>query len=154
MCVYYIYRMYVYMTDGYYYFVVDYRGMLGWTHIAVNYIGPNSGEGVRMLVDGAEVASDTTRYGGSYLGGNGRISVGRYWTNRNKDYTSVIVDELIFFNRYLTSEEIKDIYQDWCWKKYNDLSTDFPRTILYIEIEKNKTFKRKKWNRFNSIYLS
>ena len=75
-----------------------------------NYIGPNNGKGIRMFVDGAQVASDTTKQGGPYPVGDGRIVVGRFYVDRDQDYTSVQVDELIYFNASLTSDDVQSIY--------------------------------------------
>ena len=73
----------------------------------LNYIGPNDGEGIRIYVNGVQVASDNMKIAVAYQSGDGRIVVGRYYTDSNRLYTSVEVDELIFFNRSLTLEEIK-----------------------------------------------
>ena len=32
-----------------------------WTHIVLNYIGPNNGEGINIYCNGTEVDSDTTK---------------------------------------------------------------------------------------------
>ena len=58
----------------------------------------------------AEEASDTTKEGGSYSDGDGSIVVGRYYTDRDRDYASVQVDELIYFDAALTSAEVQSIY--------------------------------------------
>ena len=72
----------------------------------MNFIGPNDGEGFRVFYDGAEVPSDTTKYSRSSSHGDGRIVVGRRGTHRDRDYSSAMVDELIFFNQTLTEAEI------------------------------------------------
>ena len=61
-----------------------------------------------MYINGTEEDSDTTKNAWSLPGGDGRIVVGRRFTDRDhaKDYASVMVDELIIFNRHLTSAEI------------------------------------------------
>ena len=84
----------------------------------MNYMGPNHGQGIGMFIDGAEVASDTIKETGSTpapLQLDGRIVVGRRYTNRDKDYASVQVDELIYFNQALTDEEIRSIYNSTKW---------------------------------------
>ena len=111
-------------------FVAFYYKSNGWTHLVLNYIGPNDGAGIKMYINGAEVArdttkdthprpagteeeSDTTKYGGSYSAGDGRIVVGRYYTNQDRYYASVQVDELLFFNQTLTAAEIEALSMDW-----------------------------------------
>ena len=78
----------------------------GWTHIVLNYIGPNNGEGIRIYYDGTEVASDTEKTEWVYPAADGRIVVGRSYTNTDDLYGSVQVDKLLFFNHSLTPEEI------------------------------------------------
>ena len=74
----------------------------------MNYIGPNDGEGIRFYYNGAEVASVTTKSSVSYSPGDGRIVVGRCYTDQ--DYASVQFDELIFFNAALTDADVQSIY--------------------------------------------
>ena len=81
-----------------------------WIHVVGNYIGPYDGQGTRMFIDGTEVDSDTDKHGGPYPTGDGRIVVGRFHTNIDGWYHSVYVDELFFFNRSLSTEEIVQIY--------------------------------------------
>ena len=80
----------------------------GWTHIVLNYIGPNdeSDEAVTMFFNGTEEDSDTTKDGLPYSPGDGRIVLGRLYTDSDNGYSSVQVDELTFFNRTLTLDEI------------------------------------------------
>ena len=73
-------------------------------------MGPNSGEGLRIYYNGAEVGSDTDKSPGSNSAEGGRIVVGRRWVNLDQEYASVQVDELIFFNRALTNVELESIY--------------------------------------------
>ena len=82
----------------------------GWTHIVLNYIGPNNGEGIRIFKDGTEVDSDTTKATLSLTTGDGRIVVGRRYTNYDNYYASVAVDELIYFNALLTGFDVQLIY--------------------------------------------
>ena len=56
------------------------------------------------------MASDTTKSGGSRSAGDGRIVVGKRYTDKDQDYASVQVDELIYFNASLISDEVQSIY--------------------------------------------
>ena len=82
----------------------------GWTHVVLNYIGPNDGEGIRGYVNGVEVASDTTKTNASHSAGDGRIVVGRFKTDTDLSYASVHVDELIYFEASLTNDDVQSIY--------------------------------------------
>ena len=42
--------------------------------------------------------------------GGGRIVVGRWYPDQDQNYTSVQVDELIYFNASLTSDDVQSIY--------------------------------------------
>ena len=56
------------------------------------------------------MTSDTTKRGASYSPGDGRIVVGRYYTNYDGNYASVHVDELIYFDAALTNDDVQSIY--------------------------------------------
>ena len=60
-------------------------------------------------MDKREVASDTTKSGGTWLSGDGRVAVGRWKAYYDNWYGNVDVDEVLFFNQKLTVEEIQDI---------------------------------------------
>ena len=83
---------------------------VGWTHIVMNYIGPSDGEGIRIFDNGTEVANVATKVAGSDHPGDGRIVVGRIYTDRGLLYASVQVDELTFFNKALSTTEIAATY--------------------------------------------
>ena len=57
--------------------------------------------------NGAEVASDTDNGGGPYSTADGRIVVGRYYTEEDGYYASVQVDKLVFFNSSLKTADIE-----------------------------------------------
>ena len=82
----------------------------GWTHVLLNYIGPNNTDGIRVYYNGAEVANDTEKNVSPSSAGDGRIVLGRRYTDKDKDYASVQVDELIFFNQALTNDQVELIY--------------------------------------------
>ena len=80
-----------------------------WTHMVVNYIGPNDGEGIMTYYNGREVECDTTKTARNVSAGDGRIVIGRRWTDKTGNYASVKVDELFFFNQTLTMDEIRSL---------------------------------------------
>ena len=79
----------------------------GWTHVVLNYIGLEDGQGIWIYYDGVQTGSDTTRNPNSYETGDGRIVIGRLYTEWDTNYASVQLDELIFFNTKLTDSEIR-----------------------------------------------
>ena len=78
----------------------------------INYIGQDGeGDDASMIFfNGTQVASETTKPSQSCPTGDGRIVVGRSYTNRDERYASVEVDELIFFNVALTGSDVQSIY--------------------------------------------
>ena len=81
----------------------------GWTHIVLNYRGQDI-EGIIVYYDGTAVVSGTTKTGGPFSAGDGRIVVGRLLTHEDEYYATVQMDELNFFNQVLSDEEVQSIY--------------------------------------------
>ena len=104
------FRYDLFLLDGY--FIASHSPPSGWTHIVLNYIGPNNGQGIRIFVDGAEVRSDTDKVLpiNPYSAGDGRIVVGRRFTGTDEKYARVQIDELIYFNQALKESEIASLY--------------------------------------------
>ena len=103
----------MYLLDGQ--FVATSSEPAGWTHIVLNYIGPNDGEGLRIYYNGQEVPTVTFKNEEQYSAGDSRIVVGYRYTDHNQDagdcrYVSVQVDELVYFNVVLTDSDIQSIY--------------------------------------------
>ena len=81
----------------------------GWTHVVLNYIGPNTGEGIRIYHDGVRTGSIISKDARTFItSGDGWVLVGRYY-NGGYNYAGVDVDELLFFNKTLSDEEIMGI---------------------------------------------
>ena len=78
-----------------------------WFHIVFNIIGPNDGEGFRIYHDGKLVGNATSFDRIRSHAIDGRIVIGRFYTDHNSDYASFDMDELLFFNRSLTESEIQ-----------------------------------------------
>ena len=76
----------------------------------MNYIGPADGQGITVYTDGALQGSDTSKHTHSLQPGDGRVVIGRRYTDRDWDYASVEVDELTLWNRTLTLQEIQAVY--------------------------------------------
>ena len=81
-----------------------------WTHLVLNFIGPNGGEGIEAFKDGTR--RQFSRYGATstYTAGEGRVVIGRRYVSRSQDYAQVELDELIFFNKALLHNEVMDLY--------------------------------------------
>ena len=71
------------------------------------------GEGFRLYIDGIRGIHTEAKGNINYVPTNGRVAVGRRYTenNGNDDYTIFEADELFFFNRTLTDTEIRILSQ-------------------------------------------
>ena len=83
----------------------------GWYHLVINYIGENDGQGFQVYQNGA-LAANVTRLHAVHSGylGDGRIVIGRELTTGGF-YSSVTVDELIFFEQMLSTQHITALSQ-------------------------------------------
>ena len=84
-----------------------------WHHFVANFIGPRDGEGIVLFLNGSLFDSTTTLKDISGPAGNGLVVIGRSYTDWDSDYSSVELDELLFFNRVLESHEIQDLYHQY-----------------------------------------
>ena len=66
--------------------------------------------GIQAFRDGTRRQVSQSGASGTHPVGDGRVVVGRRYTNRNQDYAHVEVDELIFFNQALTEDDVSDLY--------------------------------------------
>ena len=102
-------RVYVFLPDGH--FLASPSKLTEWTHIVLNYIGPNNGQGIQIYYNGQEVESDTIKDAArSHSAGDGRVVLGRLYTNSDDYYGSVEIDELLFFNQTLSNDDINALY--------------------------------------------
>ena len=81
----------------------------GWTHIVLNYIGPDDGQGIAIYHDGGHEVGDSDKMPLTYRPSDGRVIMGRRFTYPSQEYAGIDVDELLFFNEKLSDQEILDI---------------------------------------------
>ena len=80
-----------------------------WAQVVINYIGEDKQLGMELYLNGIRQAHDNTSSPPTRTQGNGRIVIGRFLTEEDHSYTMEI-DELLFFNATLTSDQITTIY--------------------------------------------
>ena len=99
------------VMDGWFHIVDVGQVSSQWTHVVLNYIGPNDGQGIRIYEDGVLTGSDDTKSLGRDPSpqGEGRIVVGREFTHFDDKYASVTLDELLIFNQTLSDQQILDL---------------------------------------------
>ena len=76
----------------------------------INYIGADQQLGIELYLDGIRQAHDDTSSPPTHAQGNGRIVIGRFLTEEDHSYTTVEIDELLFFNSILTPGQITTLY--------------------------------------------
>ena len=79
-----------------------------WIHMVLNYIGPEHGQGIRIRYNGTKLDGGNTKYSGEKLASpsDGSVAVGKFGSY----YSSVAIDELLFFNVKLTDDQIRQLY--------------------------------------------
>ena len=81
-----------------------------WAHVMINYIGEDEQLGMELYLNGIRQAHDNTSSPPTRTQGNGRIVIGRFLTEEDHSYTTVEIDELLFFNATLTPDQITTLY--------------------------------------------
>ena len=96
----------VYLPEGRFTTAIE-QEPTNWTHVVLNYLGPEEGMGTRTYVDGAYSAGDSSIGGEANPIGDSRLVIGKRNTALDKDYASAEVDEVLLFNAALNEEEIQ-----------------------------------------------
>ena len=89
------------------YFKGDLPKQRGWFHHAFVL---REGEVFAVYVNGVlEVESSKVKTGENFTAGSGAMVIGRRYVDADRNYSSVVVDELLLWNRELTQQEIMKI---------------------------------------------
>ena len=108
-------------------FEADQTFPTGWTHVVLNYIGPNNGQGIKVYFNGKESVARNIRTGSAtFQNGDRQVVVGRLLSNKDHSYASAQIDELIYFDTSLDILQIKAIYDSYwnLWNKFLEHFTD------------------------------
>ena len=81
---------------------------VGWLHIA--WVINDLGMGFSMYHDGALQATYTTPVSDAGDPDTGEVVIGKKYLNEDGHFSGITVDELSFWNRKLTAQEITDIF--------------------------------------------
>ena len=86
------------------------RPQSGWFHVVVNLV--DDGEGFHIFHNGTNVANITNFHPNPHgYTGSGNIVLGQGLTRHGGDHASVVVDELLFFEQVLTTQQITALSQ-------------------------------------------
>ena len=75
--------------------------------MVLNYFGAENGRGIRVYLDGVFGNGDSSKEEYTNSAGNGQIVVGKFRPEEDRNYSSVELDELLFFNATSTQEDIE-----------------------------------------------
>ena len=83
-----------------------------WIHTVINLIASDNGQEIRIYHDGNLIRSKTlTGLLDLPVDRNGKIVIGRAFTDLNQYYASVYVDEMLLYNEGSTEDEITKLSQ-------------------------------------------
>ena len=103
------FRTLIYVSDGGF-FHCGTKPSNDWFHVVINYFGPNNGQGFKTYFDGNLRITDYTKWQHNTSPSNGKIVIGKFFADIDHYYTSMDLDELLFFNHTLTTQEINSLY--------------------------------------------
>ena len=86
-----------------------------WIYLVLTYIGPNNGQGIQAFKDGTPIKNRGEGVG-DHTVGDGRVVVGKKYIYINNYYSHVEMDELIFFNKALLEEEVRELHNVYQWQ--------------------------------------
>lgn len=79
----------------------------------MNYLGPDEGEGIQVYIDGVLAVVDTGRDDETKAATDGKVVIGRRFSDRDYNYGEAIIDELMMFNQALSQQQVQDLYQSY-----------------------------------------
>ena len=85
------------------------RHLSDWTYYVLNYIGLDDGQGLQIYQNGIKAVTDTTKTPYTATSGNGRVVIGKYYTDATGGSVAFNIDELLVFNTKLSDEEIMEL---------------------------------------------
>ena len=85
------------------------RHLSDWTYYVLTYIGPDDGHGIQIYQNGIKAGTDTTKTPYTATSGNGRVVIGKYYTDATGGSVAFTIDELLVFNTKLSDEEIMEL---------------------------------------------
>ena len=88
------------------YYTVTYNT---WVHAGLVFRGVSDGEGTMVYIDGTLEITITERVSSTAGNPSGVLKIGRLFEGSNAKYSSAQVDELMFWNRQLSGDEIMTI---------------------------------------------
>ena len=80
-----------------------------WTHVTVNYIGPDEGQGINVYLNGVLDLPEANFRPFNYQPTTRNVVVGKCYNGQDATY-SLDVDELMFFEEVLSQSDVEKIY--------------------------------------------
>ena len=114
-----------------------------WVHLVLNNIAAT--KAIEVFKDGSFVAGQSHRLLYFRSPGDGRLVLGRRYPNSDSYYSSMLLDELVFFNRKLMAPEVETIFKKDIW-----FILSFDLVTIYL-LEKYKELFKILCNNYNKI---
>ena len=84
-----------------------------WYHFVCNVPDIGDAERIKLFYDGSHYSTNNEVIARQSPSGSGRVLVGRAHANLDNYFTSVELDELLFFNRALEEQHVQALYQQY-----------------------------------------
>ena len=83
-----------------------------WYHMVFNYVGTHNAEGIIIYHNAIQVGSSIQKISYARNARPGVVVIGRYFVQFQEKYLApVMLDELLFFNRYLNRQKVPILYK-------------------------------------------
>ena len=92
-----------------------------WIHVGYVFRGPSNGQGIRVYKDGIYENAGSQKASWSTGTPSGVLKIGRLFEGSDAKYSRAQVDELMFWNRQLSEDEIRTIKNtaSWAWSSFS-----------------------------------
>ena len=109
-----IFRASIWKKGGYFTENNNIRPVPGWIHLVLNYRKSSRSPLARLsaYINTQEVLKDSTKVPKDTASGDGRIVLGRAFSEIDDFYTSMAVDEVVFYNEWLDPSEIDELFRN------------------------------------------
>ena len=83
-----------------------------WHQVVLVFHGLNNGEGITVYNNGTQMAMQSMKTEEALQMGDGRVIIGRLYTELNGAYCSVEVDDLMLWNEALTQQDVAKLINE------------------------------------------
>ena len=77
-----------------------------WFHLVLVYHGPNNGQGITVHLNSNSISASVKGSSNPEQDSSGEVVIGKLRVDEARDYSTVMADELTFWNRQLSDAEV------------------------------------------------